>query len=283
MITGLKRDLKRRRTQEDEGDTMETPSGPERFVPHVADAMQALQNSSSSFFVSSSPIRPSSDPPGFTPVIISPRKRRRLEYAALLEAPPKTLLEEQLQDAVRELLDQHDADKSDLILMQSSLVLNSAYYDLIRGQLAAQDEARKRKASGRLVGDGLPRLLTSKEFVDRVTAFKEAAEKKKAELASRKASATERKTLMSEWKKLDDERKAQNEQIRAEYKDELRDWEEEKARVGSGRRVGWKKPVLKGRLLPPVPKPDVVQSSAPAATSPESESESDEDEDEDEL
>ncbi|KAJ7723325.1 hypothetical protein DFH07DRAFT_1005419, partial [Mycena maculata] len=61
--------------------------------------------------------------------------------------------------------------KSQLITMQSSLVLNGAYCNVVRGQLAAQEENRKKKTKGRLVGDGLPCLLTSAAFVERVIAF----------------------------------------------------------------------------------------------------------------
>jgi hypothetical protein len=55
--------------------------------------------------------------------------------------------------------------------MQLVLVLNGAYIDLVRGQLAVQEKKKLDKKKGKLekkgclMGDGLPRLLTSKEFV----------------------------------------------------------------------------------------------------------------------
>ncbi|KAJ7659988.1 hypothetical protein B0H17DRAFT_1145121 [Mycena rosella] len=127
--------------------------------------------------------------------------------------------------------------KSHIITMQSSLVLNGAYCDLVCGQPAAQEESKKAKMKGQLVRDGMPRLLTSTEFVHRVVAFHDAAETKKLELAQSEAE---------------------------NWQADVKAWEAEHDRVKKlNKQPKWKKPVLKGQLFPPVLKPRyMVESSA---------------------
>jgi hypothetical protein len=140
--------------------------------------------------------------------------------------------------------------------MQSALVLNGAYVDLVRGQLAAQEKKKIEKKKGRLVGDGLPRLLTSREFVRRVTEFEKNAREKEEGLKQRKASREEKTAAMKDWKVLDDARKARNKVIKEEYTVRLKAWEAERdlAKL-EHRRASWKKPTLKGLLFSPLPKP----------------------------
>ncbi|KAJ7754670.1 hypothetical protein DFH07DRAFT_743702 [Mycena maculata] len=75
-------------------------------------------------------------------------------------AEPTTALERELQAALREQQAKNKVQKSQMVAMQSALVLNGAYCDLVRG--------KNKKKKGRLVGDGLPRLLTAREACRRV-------------------------------------------------------------------------------------------------------------------
>ncbi|KAJ7840838.1 hypothetical protein B0H14DRAFT_3457851 [Mycena olivaceomarginata] len=136
--------------------------------------------------------------------------------------------------------------------MQSVLVLNCAYIDLVRGQLAAQEKKKLDKMKGCLVGDGLPQLLTSKEFVRQVMEFEKNAREKEEELKQRKADRDEKSTAMKEWKELDDTKKARNKVIREEHTARLKVWEAERdlAKSECGR-ARWKKPTLKGLLFTP--------------------------------
>ncbi|KAJ7468837.1 hypothetical protein B0H11DRAFT_1732033 [Mycena galericulata] len=115
--------------------------------------------------------------------------------------------------------------------MQSALVLNGAYCDLVRGQLAAQEESKKKKRKGRLVGDGMPRLLTSTEFVRRVEAFHKESEVKEAELAKRKATWAERNDGLVKWKALERIRVEENKGIQAIHQADVKAWEEERDRA----------------------------------------------------
>nr|GAT48919.1 predicted protein [Mycena chlorophos] len=236
-------------------------------------AFDALRNSSASFIISSSPITSAANPPGFVPRLISPQKSRKRHYDSLLGVPPSTVLEEQLQEALGNLMGRYNTMKSDLIAMQSSLVLNAAYCDRIRGQLAARESAQSKKRATRLVGDGLPHLLTAAEFVERVTAFEEAAKVKAAATAARKATAAEKKAMRDEWKELDDVRKAWNEEIRAEVQEEVAAWQAEKEQL-NGKRPGWKKPITKGKLFPPLPKPWQIPTEKETASNTDGDSNS---------
>ncbi|KAJ7125767.1 hypothetical protein C8R43DRAFT_898129 [Mycena crocata] len=218
--------------------------------------MGTIRTSSSAFLVTSSPIQSTSAPPTFTPFAISPHKQKKMRYARVLAAIPSTVLEEELQESLQEALAQNKQQKSQLISMQSTLVLNGAYCDLVRGQLAAQEEGKKAKKKGRLVGDGMPRLLTSTDFVRRVVAFHDAAAEKEAELSKRKATRAERSEAMAEWKELERVRKEENGKIRARWQADVKAWEAERDRAKQlGKRPSWKKPVLKDQLFSPVPKP----------------------------
>ena len=116
------------------------------FASSLDSNLRMIASSSASFLVTSSPIQSTSAPPTFTPVGISPHSQKKARYSFLLRVPPSNVMEEELQNSVRELLAANKVQKSQLIGMQSSLVLNGAYCDLVRGQLAAQKESKGREA-----------------------------------------------------------------------------------------------------------------------------------------
>ncbi|KAJ7231775.1 hypothetical protein C8J57DRAFT_1146804, partial [Mycena rebaudengoi] len=252
---------KRPHSPEDDADEDGTDTQAERhqsFTSYLDNSLRTIRTSSSAFLVTSSPIQSTSTPPIFTPVAISPHKHKKMRYERLLTSIPSTVLEEDLRASLREVMTINKQQKTQLISMQSSLVLNGAYCDLVRGQLAAQEDSKKAKKKGRLVGDGMPRLLTSTEFARRVVAFNEEAQAKQAELVKRKATRAERHDAMAEWKALEQERKAENASIRTRWHAEVKAWEAERDRAKDlGKRPSWKKPVLKGKLLPAIPKPQV--------------------------
>ncbi|KAJ7593197.1 hypothetical protein C8J56DRAFT_780498 [Mycena floridula] len=214
-------------------------------------------NNSASFVFASSPIHSSTTPLAFPTTLLSPPKQHN---EALLSAIPSTVLEEDLQQALKIAIKKNAEQKELLLSMQSAQVLNGAYCDLVRGQLAIQEESKKKRSKQRLVGDGLPRLLTAENFVQRVIQFQKAAEKKAEELELRKETREEKKKAMDEWKKLDDARKAQNDQLKVQWRQDVMLWENERDRAKlAHERPGWTKPTLKSMgLFPPVPKPSFV-------------------------
>lgn len=112
------------------------------FSSPIREAVNILCTSSASFIVSSSPIQSTSQPPLFTAHEISPQKPK---YAHLLAQTPLTGRERELQEALKDVNMINLSHKKQLITMQSSLVLNGVYVDLVRHQLQAQEEAKKNK------------------------------------------------------------------------------------------------------------------------------------------
>ncbi|KAK7028748.1 hypothetical protein R3P38DRAFT_2525562 [Favolaschia claudopus] len=269
MMHAVRTRAKRPRSPETDSELPEGSRQPS-LTSYLETSLQTIRTSDSSFLVTSSPIKSTSAPPGFIPQRISPYSQKKARYSRLLDAPPANIQEEELQNSLRELLAANKAQKSQIISMQSSLVLNGAYCDVVQGQLAAQEESRKSKQKGRLVGDGLPRLLTSNEFMRRVDQFHTAAQEKEADLAVRRVEKAGHKTALEEWKKQEANRKAENLLIRARWQEDVKAWEQERDRTKLlGHRPSWNKPVLKGKLIAPIPKPSLKakERNAPRASS----------------
>ncbi|KAJ7120325.1 hypothetical protein C8R44DRAFT_588239, partial [Mycena epipterygia] len=150
------------------------------------------------------------------------------------------------QAALRKAHEKNTSQKRQMIAIQSALVLNGAYVDLVRGQLAAQEKKKDRgNKKGRLVGDGLPRLLTARDFVRRVTEFEQDTAQKAEALKKRKVTREEKSEALKEWKVLDDQRKERNREIRREHAIRLTEWEAERDLAKQQhRRPGWNKPSI---------------------------------------
>ncbi|KAK7000910.1 HTH CENPB-type domain-containing protein [Favolaschia claudopus] len=243
--------------------------GPNPFDTPVRNAITSLQGTSSAFLFSSSPVRSSSDPPANPTTEISPEKP---ENVFLLEREPATSLEGELQAALREALEKNVKQKRQMVAMQSALVLNGTYVDLVRGQLEAQEKKKSRgNKKGRLVSDGMPRLLTARDFVQRVTEFERDTAEKAEALKQRKATREERGEALKDWKALEEKRKARNKEIRLEHATRVLEWEAERDLAKQQhRRPGWKKPSIKGLLFSPLPKPGYAVEPGEKTVEPDS-------------
>jgi len=136
--------------------------------------------------------------------------------------------------------------------------LNELYCAKLRSQLA-HNESKKRsgKNRGKVLGDGLPRLLSGDEFYGRVVEFEEAQKRAVAEKTTRMEERKKHAEVLAEWKKLEDARKTENKARRECYHEALQAWECEKARAkAEKRKFSMKKPIL-GKLLPVIPRPKV--------------------------
>ncbi|KDQ33603.1 hypothetical protein PLEOSDRAFT_1073814 [Pleurotus ostreatus PC15] len=243
MLYSVCQRTKALRQSDDTHDSVDNTT-PNPFDTPTREVVSSLQASTSaSFLISSSPIQSTSQLAPYASITISPRKPR---YKDLLEPIPLTILEADLQNALRKLIEKNEEQKDQLVTMQSMLVLNGAYCDVVRGQLEAHEESRKRNKKGRLVGDGLPRLLTGHEFLRRVAAFHKAAEDQEEALKQRRATRAEKSKARKECKELEKERKAQNKVIRAQFQLDLKEWKEEQALAKrEHRRPAWTQPKIK--------------------------------------
>jgi hypothetical protein len=253
IITDLLHDMHERRRleaeQSDDEMDMDLPTNPAHAL--VRTAIGGLTSTSASFLVTSSPVQSTSRLPTFDTFSVSPDVPRN---ADLLDMIPTTDHEQKLQRALREANEREAYHKGCIVGLQASAILNGAYVDVVRGQLEAQEEKKKKKKKGRLVGDGLPRLLTAAAFVNRVVQFEADKVQKAADLVQRRSVREERAMALVEWKRLDDERKDMNEVMKDLWQEAVEDWEKERDSAKlQKRKPRWKKLVLKGTLLPPIP------------------------------
>ena len=85
-------------------------------------------------------------------------------------------------------------------------MLNEMYCSMLRGQLAHYKKKKNTpKGVGKLVGDRLPRLLSSDEFYERVVEFADRQKRTELEKAERNEARERRAEVMKEWHKVDEE------------------------------------------------------------------------------
>ncbi|KAF9493871.1 hypothetical protein BDN71DRAFT_1508219 [Pleurotus eryngii] len=244
-------------TTEAANETNSSPSNAHHHNPFetpVRHAVTGLHNSSASFLATSSPIHSLAQLPPNPLFTLSLRQK---QYHRLLKSTPSTFLEEQLQQALRDMMQKNMMMKEQLTSMQSTLVLNGVYVDLVHKQLQAQKEKSKKKKKGRLVGDRMPRLLSARAFVSQVEEFHRETERKAAEAKKKKASRTRHSEALKEWRKLDKERVRQNEEICTQWQADKAAWKAEvKLAQEEGREPEAENPgLLRDLIFPPVPKP----------------------------
>ncbi|KIK76979.1 hypothetical protein PAXRUDRAFT_168210, partial [Paxillus rubicundulus Ve08.2h10] len=94
--------------------------------------------------------------------------------------------------------------------IQSTAVLQALYCDCLSEQLAAQEEKQKKRKTGQLNRDGLPRLLTGDEFYNQVVEHQKTAEEEKIKHENRQKLREAQLGVMAAWKEVDDTRKKRN-------------------------------------------------------------------------
>ncbi|KAG1721314.1 uncharacterized protein EDB91DRAFT_1064444 [Suillus paluster] len=223
-------------------------------------AIEGLASTSAAFLISSSPVQSTHSLPTFIPIPITPTRKRNHD---LLKTEPESAKEKLYQDALRGAYDRETHYKSSLAGMQSAVVLQSMSCDRLSSQLAAQEEKKKNsKKGGQLVGDGLPRLLTSDEFHHRVVEHQRAAEEEEAGREARRMEREGRTELLKSWKEAEAARLVRNEARRTAYRDQVKMWEAERDRAKLERqRPAWNKPKL-GKLEAPLPRPTLNDPEA---------------------
>ena len=118
---------------------------------------------------------------------------------------------------------------------------------------------KKSGGKGRLMGDGLPCLLSGDEFYEKVVEHEAAQKRKERELEARKEQHQEMAEMIAEWKKAETKRKEENKERRERFQEAVKVWEKlrEEAAVKAGRPKRFKhsipKPTL-GPLLKAIPK-----------------------------
>jgi hypothetical protein len=176
-------------------------------------------------------------------------------YTHLLDTEPKTRAERELLAGLQEAESREKAWRERVEILQAANVLNEAYCAMLRGQLENLEKKKSKKKSSRLMGDGLPRLLSGDAFYEAVVEHDKQKRQAETEKIARREEREERSEVLARWKEQDDERKKQNEQIKVKYREAVEQWEaaREKAKQEK-RRFGVLKP-KRGPLLRAIPKP----------------------------
>ncbi|TFK20620.1 hypothetical protein FA15DRAFT_574933, partial [Coprinopsis marcescibilis] len=100
--------------------------------------------------------------------------------ADMLKIKPQSVNEVHLLAALQESEAANEALQHRVIQLQKSQILNKAYCNKLRHQLSHKEEkqANKGKGKGKLLGNGLPQLMSGDAFFERVVEFTEAQKAK---------------------------------------------------------------------------------------------------------
>lgn len=211
-----------------------------------------LAETSAAFLVTSSPIKSTSRLPAFvlTPTEPVPSHQR-------LDLPPHTETEQTYLDEIRSLREALARAQATTRAQNATIFLQSQYCESVREQLATSEKPKK--PTGRIIADGMPRLLTDEAFIQVVEEHNKEQERQEAEKQKRKQARDSHAERLKEWREQEALRKVANTAVRAAWAAEVEKWEIERDLAKRERRKpGWTKPLLKGRLERPIPKPRKV-------------------------
>ncbi|KAF9470034.1 hypothetical protein BDN70DRAFT_779237, partial [Pholiota conissans] len=138
---------------------------------------------------------------------------------------PVTQNEKVLVAALRELQEENVKLRQHAVNLQATNVLNEIYCNKLRFQLAYKEETKKKKTQkGKLVGDGLPRMLTGDAFYERVIEFTKWQKEQEQLKADRRDEAEGYKAKVDAWKEGEKLRIAANKARSAKYRTALENW-----------------------------------------------------------
>lgn len=145
--------------------------------------------------------------------------------AAALAITPTTANELLLLTALREAENKSLRSEIHAFELQASNILNEAYAARLTKKLAAQEEKRLKKAKTKLVGDGLPRLLSGDEFYELAKEKEREVQEEERQKAVRKDGRAAYKEAVEEWTVAEQNRKDAKERAVATFKKTLAAWE----------------------------------------------------------
>lgn len=148
--------------------------------------------------------------------------------------------------------------------LKSHQVLQNVYTQKLQRQLHTKErstEKGKSRSNTRLLGDGLPVVLSGDEFYERVAEHdqrKREEEKRKEQAIKARGNYAKEKEL---WDKAQAERKRLVEDRRRAYKEEMEDWEARKAEAKQKKtHFRQPKPLLGLKNIPKCPPRPVLRS-----------------------
>lgn len=164
--------------------------------------------------------------------------------AAALTIEPTTSNELLLLAALRESESRNVRMEVHAFELQASNILNEAYATRLRKALETKEEKnnKKRKAT-KLVGDGLPRLLTGDKFYELAKEKEREVHEIEKQKEVRKGGRVAYKTAIEEWNEAEEARKDEITTIKANWEKAVAAWTKKKAAAAKkGNKFTEKKP-----------------------------------------
>ncbi|RDB28659.1 Pogo transposable element with KRAB domain [Hypsizygus marmoreus] len=217
-----------------------------------------------------------------TQPIPPPRATSRELFSSIKLKTPNEIL---LMAALREAEAANDALRQRVLALQATNVLNESYCTKLRFQLAHREEKKKNpKGKGKLVGDGLPRLLTGDDFYEWVVEFTNWQREEERKKKEKKQERARLKVAVDEWKKGEDACKVANAAKTERYHEAVKVWEREKAKAKAAKQTfrikkPTRQPLQKAKAKPKLA--DFEQVDGIDDSSEEDDEEDDDDDDDD--
>ncbi|EPQ54119.1 hypothetical protein GLOTRDRAFT_94485 [Gloeophyllum trabeum ATCC 11539] len=197
-----------------------SPTSQHTSLTPIRGSLTAIQGSSGTFLVSTSPMKSSSHVPSLPVAPILPEKKHS-SYRVLLEAEPMMDCERMLQSALHDSEARASGYKQRVIHQQAALVLHSHYLERAQAELHAKEEKQKKGKNYKLMGDG-------SEFFNKVLEHKTLMLAEADAREVRRIQREERNGLMAKWRVQESKRKARNKEKHCHWQEKVKDWEAER-------------------------------------------------------
>jgi cell division septation protein DedD len=149
--------------------------------------------------------------------------------AAALTIQPITSNELLLLTALREAESWNARAEVHAFELQASNILNEAYTERLRKALEAREEKQGKKKGIKLVGDGLPKLLSGDNFYELAQAKEKEVREVLKQKEARKEGRVAYDAAIEEWAVADQERKDERDAIKANNTQTKAAWDKRKA------------------------------------------------------
>jgi hypothetical protein len=176
--------------------------------------------------------------------------------AAALTIEPSTSNELLLLAALRESESRNVRTEIHAFELQASNILNEAYTERLRKALETKEEKKNKKRTvTKLVGDGLPRLLTGDTFYELAKEKEKEVQEIEKQKEARKGGRAAYRTAIEEWNEAEQARKDEITTIKANLDKAVTAWTKKKAAAAKkGNKFTEKKP-KRDAFPPKTPKP----------------------------
>lgn len=204
--------------------------------------------------------------------------------AAALNIQPTTSNELLLLTALREAESRNIRSEMHAFELQASNILNEAYTERLRKALETKEEKQGKKTGIKLVGDGLPKLLSGDDFYELAKAKEKEVRDVSRQKEARKEGRVAYDAAVEEWAARDQTRKDERDSIKANNLKTKAAWDKRKA-AAVKKNKKFTEPKPKTLPLPKaIPRPklkDFLDSGGDFAGANEAELDADTDSDED--